>query len=116
MKLTPTIFIFFGCVWILSCAERDLPPTLEEQLHGMWVRDWIDFDTNINFHAGACDVCASGINPPICHNYAYYTNANTLTLVDLVSREKLVYLVSFPTDSTAVFDWSGGVRYFLKRI
>lgn len=110
--------------WILlallaapGCAEKDPPPTLEERLQGVWQRDWLNLTNRYNFHDGACDVYAIVSAQPVqYYAYAYSTNGDTLTMLDLAGGSVTKAVVSFPTDTTAVFMLEGGILYFLKRI
>lgn len=100
----------------MGCAEKDPPPTLDEQLQGVWERNWVSITNRYNFHDGACDVYSIiPAHPVQYYAYAYTTDGDILNMMDLASGEVYSAVVSFPTDSTAVLAWVGGVNYFLKR-
>lgn len=127
LEVKPEVYIMNGFLAVVvvilaslvlsSCEERETLLTLEERLQGMWVRDWIDFDTNMLFSDGVCVACANiPDTQPHCWNYAYTTKDDTLTMIDLVSRKKQVCTVTFPTDSTATLWFSGGINYYLRQL
>ncbi len=104
--------LLFGCA-----DQKDPLPALDEQLQGAWRKEAGIFQTNYNFHGGAVDSYTTFSGQEIYqNNYAYSTKDDTLTMVDLVSREKFVYSVEFPTDSTCVWGGDDGLNYFLKRL
>lgn len=99
-----------------GCAEKDPPPTLDELLQGAWQRQWISLTNRYNFHSGACDVYSIIPGQPYqYYAFAYTTEGDTLRMMDLASGEVYSAVVTFPTDSTAVFAWEGGINYFLTR-
>ena len=109
--------LLFAIITLFGCAEKDPLPTLDEQLQGAWVRTWFDLTNRYNFHSGACDVYSIiPAQPYQFYAFAYTTDADTLHMIDLASGEVYSAVVTFPTDSTAVLAWEGGVNYFLKRI
>lgn len=100
-----------------GCAEKDPPPTLDEQLQGAWQRQWLMLTNRYNFHDGACDVYSIIPSQPYqYYAYAYTTNGDTLRMLDLASGELTKLVVEFTSDSTAVMRSDGGINYFLKRI
>ena len=102
---------------VFSCSEKDPLPTADEMIQGAWKREWIGLTQTYNFHSGACD--AYSIIPGQPYQYyalAYSFRGDTLTMIDLAGREKYEAIVSFPTDTTAVLSWIGGVEYHLTRI
>lgn len=105
----------FGCLG--GCSEKDPPPTLEERLQGAWVRRWLSLTNTYNFHDGACDTYAIIPAQPVqYYAYAYTCEGDTLIMLDLASLSQTKAVVSFPTDSTAVLGFIGGLDYFLTRI
>lgn len=104
-------------LWILlllaGCAEKERPPTMGERLQGAWAREWGTLTNRYNFHHGACDVYSTTEGQ--CA-YAYTTDGDTLTMMDLASKTVRRAAVTFPTDSTAVLGWEKGFNYHLKRM
>ena len=108
-------------LWLVSslwsCGEKQPMPTLDDNLHGAWQRQWMNMTNRYNFHDGACDAYAVIPAQPVqYYAYAYTTNGDTLSMLDLASGCLSRAVVSFPTDSTAVLSWVEGIDYFLKRI
>lgn len=104
-------------MFAVSCSEKEPPPTLDEQLQGAWQREWLTLTNRYNFHGGACDVYSIiPAQPYQYYAYAYATEGDTLTMLDLACGNVRRAVVSFHTDSTAVLAWIGGVEYHLKRI
>lgn len=100
-----------------GCADKDPAPTLDERLQGAWQRNYRDLTNRYNFHAGACDVYAIIPAQPVqYYAYAYATSCDTLTMLDLGVGERFVFVVEFPTDSTAILSRVDGLNYFLLRI
>lgn len=104
-------------ILLSSCADKDPEPTLEERLHGAWKREWHSLTNRYNFHDGACDAYAIVPAQPVqYYAYAYTTQGDTLTMLDLGVGEKFVFVVKFPTDSTAILSRIGGLNYFLTKL
>ena len=116
--LAALFMLFFG-----SCTEREAPPSMCEQLEGAWIRTWEPNGSTqtYSFHDGQC-VAHSIIpaQPVQLYVWEYYCEGDTLTLVNLASATPFSDIrravVSFPTDSTCVLGWFGGVDYQLKRL
>jgi len=117
--------VLAGLVFFASyCAEREQPPTPDEQIKGAWSRDWAPFSatTNYSFDGnGQCltKVIVAGL-PVQEYTYAYYFRGDTLTMIDLATAPPFQdvnrAVVEFTTDSTAVLVWIGWVNYYLVRI
>lgn len=120
--LSILVFMVLLLVLLFSrCAERDPLPTMEEQLHGAWERDWQGFEQTWFFDDGLCTAHSIIPAQPVQAYFWYYTcEGDTLTISNLAAsglfRDEIRAVVEFPTDSTAVFSFVGGVNYFLKRI
>ena len=114
------ILIFSILILFSGCADQKDPlPTLDEQLQGAWQYQWIEWTNRYNFHAGACDQYGIVPGQPVqYYSYVYTTSGDTLRMLNLGEKwgEVSECIVSFPSDSTAVFSWEGGVNYFLKRL
>lgn len=100
---------------------EDPAPTLEERLQGSWSRKWIVFENTYSFDNGQCLTYAIIPGQPVqFYAYAYTFQGDTLSMVDLASpsnqRDVRRAVVEFPTDSTCILGFVGGVKYFLKRI
>lgn len=117
------ILVAFFILFFCRCAEREAPPTMREQLEGAWIRTWEPNGSaqTYSFHDGQC--LAHSIIParPVqMYIWEYYCNGDTLALVNLASATPFSdvrrAVVSFPTDSTCVLGWLGGVDYFLNRL
>ena len=115
--------LLMAAIAFTGCAEKEAPPTIEERLHGAWIRTWEPYNaTNTySFHDG--QLLAHSIIPaqPVqAYFWQYYCKGDTLTLVNLASVEPFSdvrrAVVLFPTDSTCVLGWIGGVDYQLKRL
>ena len=104
--------ILFG-----GCAEKDPPPKKKKKLHGTWERTWIDFTDVYNFQDYTYDGCVTIPGQTThCYRYAYTCQGDTLTAMELASKNVTRAVVSFPYDSTCVLGWIGGVNYVLKRL
>lgn len=100
-----------------GCSEKDPPPSVEDQLQGAWVRKWFLLTNTYNFHDGACDTYSIIPAQPVqYYAYAYTVSRDTLTMIDLASLVQTKAVVKFPTDTTAVLSFWGGIDYFLTRI
>jgi hypothetical protein len=115
------VVLILASLLLSSCAERELPLTLEERLHGAWERSWIGFEQTYHFDDGLC--AAHSIIPAqaVQEYFWYYTiQGDTLTIKNLATsglfRDEVRAVVEFPTDSTAVLSFVCGLNYFLKRI
>ena len=108
------VIVLFG---LPSCADKDQPPTMEERLQGAWQRDWGMITNRYNFHGGGCDEyrIIPG-QPGKYYSIVYTCDVDTLTMLDLAGGNVSRAVVEFPSDSTAVLMWIGGVNYFLKRL
>lgn len=109
-----------GMVWFLmmlfGCAEKDPLPTIEEQLHGAWVRTGGFIENKYRFADGALDVYSVFSNQIVYqNNYVYTTDGQTLRLLDLVEGTRHEFRVEFPTDSTATLSPPFGLNIHLKR-
>ena len=116
--LAALFMLFFG-----SCTEREAPPTTCEQLEGAWIREWEPNGSTqtYSFHDGQCLIHSIIPAQPVqLYVWEYYCEGDTLTLVNLASATPFSdvrrAVVSFPTDSTCVLGWLGGVDYFLNRL
>jgi len=108
-----------------SCREVEPPPTLNEQLQGAWIRHWTPAQavTTYSFD-GKGQYISYAILPaqPVqLYAGAYTTDGDVLTMYDLAEIDGIgggVHhaVVTFPTDTTCVFAWVGGVNYYLTRI
>jgi hypothetical protein len=108
---------FCLAVLFCGCAEKDPPLTLQEKLLGTWERTWVGFTDVYNFQEDTYDGCVTIPGQPThCYRYAYTCQGDTLTVMELASKNVNRAVVSFPTDSTCVLGWIGGVQYFLKRL
>jgi len=115
-------FIALMCVLAFAgCAEKEAMPTVEESLQGAWAREWNGFEQTWFFDDGLCT--AHGIvaaQPVQQYSFAYCFKGDTMNMVNLASakahRDTITAIVSFPTDSTCVLGWLGGVDYYLTRI
>jgi len=110
------IAIVFG-----GCSEEQLPPTVEERLQGAWSREWNGFEQTWFFDDGLCTAHSILPAQPVqAYAMAYTLQGDTITMVSLTNgaahRDEVRAVVSFPTDSTAVLSWLGGVDYQLKRM
>lgn len=115
MMLAAFLLFFFGC------AEREPLPTLDDRLHGAWERNWHGFEQTWFFDDGLCTAHSIIPAQPVQAYFWYYTcEGDTITFSNLAAsglfRDEIKAVVEFPTDSTAVFSWIGGISYFLKRI
>ena len=115
--------LLMAAIAFSSCAEKEAPPTLEERLHGAWIRTWQPYgSTNTySFNGGLCTEHSIIPSQPVqAYFWQYYCNGDTLTLVNLASAEPFSDIrravVSFPTDSTCILGWLDGVDYQLKRL
>jgi len=104
-----------------GCAETELPPTPEEKIKGAWERVWQTSTQTWSFDDGQCQAYSIIEGQPVqFYALSYSFDGDTITMVDLATsgpfRDLHRALVEFPTDSTAVFWWFGGVRYDLKRM
>jgi hypothetical protein len=115
-----SIFAFMALLLVVlfsGCAEKEPLPTLDDKLQGAWQREWYSLTNRYNFHGGACDTYAIIPAQPIqYYAYSYTTKGDTLTMLDLGVGQEFVFVVEFPTDSTAVLIREGGINYFLKRL
>lgn len=115
MKIAGIVFIVV--LLFAGCRDHDPPLTIDEQLQGTWQRDWLTMTNRYNFHYGSCDAVACVPGQPVQpYFYAYTTNGDMLTMLDLASGDVSEFTVEFPTDSTAVFWRMDGILYYLKRI
>ena len=104
-------------IMLCGCAEKEPPPTLDERLRGAWSWKVFHLKNRYNFHAGGCDVYAVIPAQPVQHYaYAYTTEGDTLTMMDLASGYKNRAVVTFKNDTTAVLEWLCGINYTLKRL
>lgn len=115
------VALILASLVLSSCAEREPLPTLEEKLHGAWERNWQGFEQTWFFDDGLCTAHSIIPAQPIQAYCWYYTcDGDTLTISNLAAsglfRDEIRAVVEFPTDSTAVFSFVGGVSYNLKRI
>ena len=115
------VALILASLGLSSCAEREPLPTLEEKLHGAWERNWQGFEQTWFFDDGLCTAHSIIPAQPIQAYFWYYTcDGDTLTISNLAAsglfRDEIRAVVEFPTDSTAVFSFVGGVSYNLKRI
>lgn len=115
MMLAAFLLLSFGC------AEREPLPTLEERLQGAWERNWHGFEQTWFFDDGLCTAHSIIPAQPVQAYFWLYTcEGDTLTVSNLAAsglfRDEIRAVVEFPTDSTAVFSWIGGISYNLKRI
>ena len=115
--------LLMAAIAFTGCAEKEAPPTIEERLQGAWIRTWEPYNaTNTySFDGGQCVVHSIVPAQPVqAYFWQYYCNADTLALVNLASAEPFSDIrravVSFPSDSTCVLGWLGGVDYILKRL
>lgn len=119
-RIAVGIVVFITLMIVLAfagCAEKEALPSIDERLQGAWVRKWLSLTNTYNFHAGACDSYAIVPAQPVqYYAYAYTAEGDVLRMVDLSCGEPYICTVSFPTDSTAVLSWGGGVDYQLTRI
>lgn len=115
------VALILASLMLSSCAEREPLPTLEERLHGAWEREYQGFEQTWFFNDGLCTAHSIIPAQPVQAYFWYYTcDGDTLTISNLAAsglfRDEIRSVVEFPTDSTAVFSFVGGVNYFLKRI
>ena len=115
------VALILASLVLSSCAEREPLPTLEDKLHGAWERNWQGFEQTWFFDDGLCTAHSIIPAQPVQAYFWYYTcDGDTLTISNLAAsglfRDEIRVVVEFPTDSTAVFSFVGGVNYFLKRI
>lgn len=115
------VALILASLVLSSCAEREPLPTLEDNLHGAWERNWQGFEQTWFFDDGLCTAHSIIPAQPVQAYFWYYTcDGDTLTISNLAAsglfRDEIRAVVEFPTDSTAVFSFVGGVSYNLKRI
>ncbi len=115
------VALILASLVLSSCAEREPLPTLEEKLHGAWERNWQGFEQTWFFDDGLCTAHSIIPAQPVQAYFWYYTcDGDTLTISNLAAsglfRDEIRAVIEFPTDSTAVFSFVGGVSYNLKRI
>jgi hypothetical protein len=115
------VALILASLVLSSCAEREPLPTLDERLHGAWERNWQGFEQTWFFDDGLCTAHSIIPAQPVQAYFWHYTcEGDTLTFSNLAAsglfRDEIRAVVEFPTDSTAVFSFVGGVNYFLKRI
>ena len=106
-----------------ACAETELPPTLEQKLHGGWTRQWPQGGavTTYHFDDGQCLTYAILPAQPVqFYAYSYTTAGDVLTMTDLATTPPFQDIkravVEFPTDSTALFVWGDGAEELLTRM
>jgi hypothetical protein len=115
------VALILASLILSSCAEREPLPTLDERLRGAWERNWQGFEQTWFFDDGLCTAHSIIPAQPVQAYFWYYTcDGDTLTVSNLAAsglfRDEIRAVIEFPTDSTAVFSFVGGVNYFLKRI
>ena len=116
--------LLMAAIAFTGCAEKEAPPSMEERLHGAWIRTWQPYNaTNTySFNGGLCtEHSILPSQPAQAYFWQYYCKGDTLTLVNLASAEPFSdvrrAVVSFPTDSTCVLEWlPNGVDYHLTRL
>ena len=114
-------FTLFIIALLSGCKETEDPLSIEEKLHGAWQRNWLGFEQTWFFDDGLCTAHSMVPGQPVqAYAMAYTFQGDTITMVDLASgaahRDEARAVVTFPTDSTAVLSWLGGVNYFLKKL
>ena len=116
------LWMLFGAT---SCQDQDPPPTLNEQLQGAWIRHWTPAQavTTYSFdgHGQYISYAILPAQPVQMYAGAYTTDGDVLTMYDLAEIDGIgggvhQAVVSFPTDTTCVLAWVGGVNYYLKRL
>ncbi len=123
--LVTAILFALALLTNFGCSESDPPPTLNEQLQGAWIRNWTPAQavTTYSFD-GRGQYISYAILPaqPVqMYAGAYTTDGDVLTMYDLAEIDGIGggihhAVVSFPTDTTCVLAWVGGVNYYLTRL
>ena len=112
-------------IGIAACRDQDPPPTLNEQLQGAWIRHWTPAQavTTYSFdgHGQYISYAILPAQPVQMYAGAYTIDGDVLTMYDLAEIDGIgggirQAAVTFPTDTTCVLAWEGGVNYYLTRI
>lgn len=112
----PLFFLLFLACFFFSCKETDQPLPISEQLDGVWLRKWHYVTNTYHFHEGLCQSYAVIPGQPShFYAYAYTIHGDTIQMIDLETLNLKCATISFPTDSTAYFDWNDGINYELNR-
>lgn len=123
--LVTAALVLWMLFWATSCGDKDPMPTLNEQLQGAWIRHWTPAQafTTYSFD-GRGQYISYAILPaqPVqIYAGAYTTDGDVLTMYDLAEIDSIgggvhQAVVTFPTDTTCVLAWVGGVNYYLTRL
>lgn len=129
MHKDPIVYVIAACLvfalWILfgGCRDsQDPPKTPEEKITGAWERTLLQFTDTYSFDGnGQCLAYAIVPGQPVQLYASSYTfQGDTISIRYLGStggnEDLRRAVVAFPTDSTCVLGWIGGVQYFLKRL
>jgi len=118
-------FVLWALFGATGCAEKDAPLTLNEQLQGAWIRHWTPAQavTTYSFdgHGQYISYAILPAQPVQMYAGAYTIDGDVLTMYDLAEIDGIgggvhQAVVTFPTDTTCVLAWVGGVNYYLTRL